>query len=154
MAEHTILHGSCLGVGDAGVLLLGPPGSGKSDLALRLIDQPGTGISGGVKSARLVADDQVVVRLEGGRLIASAPPVIAGRMEIRGLGLVALPHRAEVTLDLAVRLTNREAIERLPDMEKSRFEILGVTLPLILIDPASASAPARIRAAVDWLDPR
>ena len=133
------------------MLLLGPPGSGKSDLILRLIDQPGYGISGTLKHAQLVADDQVLVKLEDGRLVASAPPTIAGCMEIRGLGLVDLANRPEVTLSLAVRLNARQTIERLPDMEKNRFEILGTSLPIVLIDPDSASAPARIRAALDWL---
>lgn len=152
MVEQTLLHGSCLSVGEAGVLLLGPPGSGKSDLVLRLIDQPGLGISGTLKQTQLVADDQVVIKLAGGQLVASAPPAIAGCLEIRGLGLAGLSHRAEVVLAFAVRLNSRETIERLPDTEKNRFEILGTSLPLVLIDPASASAPARIRAALDWLD--
>ncbi len=151
MADRTLLHGSCLSIGEIGVLLLGPPGSGKSDLALRLIDQPGHGISGVMKRAELVADDQVAVRLEEGRLIASAPSVLAGRVEIRGLGLVTLPYRAEVALAIAVKLAASGTIERFPDMEKDRYEILGTPLPTVLIDAASASAPARIRAAVDWL---
>ena len=152
MAEQALLHGSCLAVGDMGVLLLGEPGSGKSDLTLRMIDQPGTGLSGNMKSVFLVADDQVVVRFGEGRLWASAPAILAGRMEIRGLGLVTLAHRAEVPLVLAVRLTAVESIERLPELEKSYFEVLGKRLPMILIDPASASAPARIRAVLDWLE--
>lgn len=154
MAEQALLHGSCLAIGDVGVLLLGEPGSGKSDLALRMIDQPGTGLSGKMKSAFLVADDQIVVRFGDGQLWASAPAILAGRMEIRGLGLVTLAHRAEVTLALAVRLTVVESIERLPELEESYLEVRGARLPLILIDPNSASAPARIRAALDWLEQR
>ena len=154
MADSILLHGSCLSIGEAGVLLLGPPGSGKSDLALRLIDQPGCGISGALKPAKLVADDQVAVKLEAGRLIASAPPVIAGLIEIRGLGLVNIPHLAQIALALVVRLNGHAAIDRAPDMEKTRYELLGRSLPTVLIDPASASAPARIRAAVDWLERR
>lgn len=151
---EALVHGCCLTIGTAGVLLLGKPGSGKSDLALRLIDQPGNGTSGGKKIARLVADDQVIIRLVHGRLVGSPPATIAGRMEIRGLGLVSLPHAAKAALTLAVRLSARETIERLPEMEKSRFEILGESLPMILVDAGSASAPARIRAAVDLLAAR
>ncbi|MBC8038278.1 MAG: HPr kinase/phosphatase C-terminal domain-containing protein [Rhizobiales bacterium] len=151
MAEQILLHGNCLSVGEFGVLLLGPPGSGKSDLALRLVDQPGCGISGALKYAQLVADDQVAVKLEGGQLIASAPPAIAGRAEIRGLGIVNVSYRAQVVLAIAVQLTARQAIERLPEIEKTRYEILGTSLPMVLIDAASASAPARIRAALDWI---
>src|SRR5258707_15075286 len=90
--DETLVHGTCVTVGEVGVLILGPPGSGKSGLALRLIDQPGFGISGEIKKARLVADDQVAVRREDNRLVASAPLVIAGKLEIRGLGLVAVAH--------------------------------------------------------------
>ena len=151
---EALVHGCCLSIGTAGVLLLGKPGSGKSDLALRLIDQPGSGISGEQKIARLVADDQVTIHLVEGRLVGSPPAVIAGRMEIRGLGLVNLPNAAEAVLTLAVRLSARETIERLPEMEQSRFEILGASLPMILVDANSASAPARIRAAVDLLAAR
>ncbi len=154
MADQALVHGSCVSLGEAGVLLLGPPGSGKSDLVLRLIDQPGYGVSGKLKHAELVADDQVVIKFEEGHLVASAPATIAGRIEIRGLGLMDLPHRAAVVLALAVRFDARESIERLPDLEKFRFEILGTSLPMVQIDLASPSAPARIRAALDWLDRR
>ncbi|MGH6906590.1 MAG: HPr kinase/phosphorylase [Aestuariivirga sp.] len=133
------------------MLLLGPSGSGKSDLTLRLIDQPGCGVTGVLKRAQLVADDQVIVRLVAGRLIASAPPAIAGLIEIRGLGIAGLPYRREVALAIAVRLRAQPAIERLPDLEKNRYEIFGKPLPVLEIDAASASAPARIRAAVDRL---
>ncbi len=152
MVDRILLHGSCLSVAEAGILLLGAPGSGKSDLALRLIDQPGCGISGIPKPARLVADDQVMVRLEAGKLIASAPPVIAGLIEIRGLGLLNIAQRAEVALAIVVQLDRKAPIERMPDMEKNRYELMGTSLPMLLIDPALASAPARIRAAVDWLE--
>lgn len=139
-------------MGNAGVLLLGPPGSGKSDLALRLIDQPGWGITDTLQRAQLVSDDQVVIKLTGGRLVASAPAALAGRIEIRGLGLVDVSHRTEIPLALTVRLTDYDAIERLPDLEKNRFEILGVSLPTVMIDPTFASAPAQIRAALNWLN--
>lgn len=134
------------------MLLLGPPGSGKSDLVLRLIDQPGYGIAGALRTAQVVSDDQVAIRLAGGRLVASAPATIAGRMEIRGLGLANLPHRAEAALVIAVRLVAKEKIERMPDMTNDRFKILGTSIPVIAVDAASASAPARIRAALDWLE--
>jgi HPr kinase/phosphorylase len=149
MHEEALIHGTCLSVGGAGVLLLGKPGSGKSDLALRMIDGEGSGLSGISRGARLVADDQVAVRRAGSRLVASAPPALAGKLEIRGLGIVQLAAEAEAVLRLAVRLSPSVEIERLPDLERSRMDILGLALPLVLIDPESASAPARIRAALD-----
>jgi serine kinase of HPr protein (carbohydrate metabolism regulator) len=149
MHEEALIHGTCLALGAEGVLLLGQPGSGKSDLALRLIDAAGTGLSGRPRAARLVADDQVVVRKAQGSLMASAPAALAGKVEIRGLGIVDIPAQAEVALRLAVRLTPAADIERLPDLSRARMEILGIAIPLVLIDPENASAPARIRAALD-----
>jgi serine kinase of HPr protein (carbohydrate metabolism regulator) len=151
MHEEALIHGTCLAIGEDGVLLLGQPGTGKSDLALRLIDAAGTGLSGVARRALLVADDQVAVRRAGSRLIASAPAALAGKLEIRGLGIVALDAAPEAELKLAVRLTPTAEIERLPDLARARMEILGAAIPLVLIDPQSASAPARIRAALDHL---
>lgn len=149
MHEEALIHGTCLAIGGMGVLLLGQPGSGKSDLALRLIDSSGTGLSGVARSARLVADDQVAVRKAEGRLVASAPAALAGKLEIRGLGIAELTPEAEAVLRLAVRLTPAAEIERLPDLARARMDILGIAIPLVLIDPQTASAPARIRAALD-----
>jgi HPr kinase/phosphorylase len=149
MHEEALIHGTCLAIGGEGVLLLGQPGSGKSDLALRLIDGSGSGLSGVVRGAMLVADDQVTIRTAEGRLIASAPPVLAGKLEIRGLGIAELPIERDVPLQLAVRLTPAIDIERLPDLARSRMEILGLSIPLILLDPERPSAPARLRAALD-----
>jgi serine kinase of HPr protein (carbohydrate metabolism regulator) len=115
-------------------LILGHPGSGKSDLALRLIDS----------GALLVADDRVEIRRDGGLLLASAPPVLAGKLEVRGIGIVDLPYATSVTLGLVVRLTAES--ERMP--EESRHALLGVELPLIDVDPRHPSAPAKVRVAV------
>ena len=131
------------------MLLVGKPGSGKSDLALRLIDQGGFGLTGILRAAQLVADDQVVVRKSAGVLTASAPPSLRGKLEIRGLGIAELSVVAEARLRLAVRLTPASEIERLPDLPSARMDILGIGLPLILLDPLNASAPARLRAALD-----
>lgn len=150
MHEEALIHGTCLAIGEDGVLLLGQPGAGKSDLALRLIDGSGMGLSGVLRAAMLVADDQVAIRKgEGGSLIASPPPALAGKLEIRGLGIAELPHVPAVALRLAVRLTPAAEIERLPDLARARMEILGIGVPLVLINPEKASAPARIRAALD-----
>jgi serine kinase of HPr protein (carbohydrate metabolism regulator) len=151
MTEEALIHGSCVAIGGAGVLLLGKPGSGKSDLVLRLLDHLGSGISDTVRGALLVADDQVAVAIEDGRLSASAPGALAGKLEIRGLGIVSVPAVRQVELKLAVRLTPAQDIERMPDLQTSSMSVLGVNIPLVLIDPEKASAPARIRAALDHL---
>ncbi|HYZ62373.1 MAG TPA: hypothetical protein VE650_07945 [Acetobacteraceae bacterium] len=121
------IHASCAARDGHGVLLIGAPGSGKSDLLLRLLD---IGFS-------LVADDRVEVR-DGA---ARPPEALAGLLEVRGLGIVRLPFEAPVTLRLAVEMGRAE---RLPS---PALHPLGV--PLVAVDPALASAPARVRLALD-----
>lgn len=137
----TTIHATCIAVGDAGVLLRGPAGSGKSDLALRLIDGGG----------ELVADDVVDLTLAGpGQLRASAPPALAGLLEVRGIGPLRLPFRDHVILRLSVDLMPAAGIERVP--LPSEAEFLDCRLPLLRLDPLTASAAARLRLAVAHLD--
>ena len=154
MTDVALIHGSAVTVDGHGVLLLGAPGSGKSDLVLRLIDHHGSGTSAKLRRMMLVADDQVTIERHGEALVASAPQALAGKLEVRGLGIVTVPFQTKEVLHLVVRLTPASEIERLPDLETSRFDILGATLPLILIDPEKPSAPARIRAALDHIGGR
>lgn len=147
--SQIFLHGTCVSVGGEGVLILGEPGSGKSALALRLIDEPGYGISGVLLRSELVADDQVIVTRDQDRLMASAPAALRGKLEIRGLGIVTLATPPSVPLALVVKLQDHSAIERLPD--PVTFDILGTALPLAEIDAKLPSAPARLRAALAWL---
>ena len=131
------LHASTVAINGRAVLLTGPSGSGKSDLALRLLDRGFT----------LVSDDQTIVRKEGDRLLASAPPNIAGKLEIRGLGIVDVERVDNVAIALIVELTNSQ-IQRLPDDSRER-PILGVKLPLVTIDALTASAPSKVALALD-----
>ncbi len=133
------VHGSCCAWDGLAVLLRGEPGSGKSDLALRLID------SGFV----LVADDRVELTLEGGRLVAAAPQPLAGLIEVRGIGILQLRAHARAPLTLLADLAPAGERERLPD--PSRERLLGVDLPRITVDPRAASAVARLRVALDVL---
>jgi serine kinase of HPr protein (carbohydrate metabolism regulator) len=130
------IHASCVELGGTGVLLLGESGSGKSDLALRLIDA----------GARLVADDRTELRRDGARLIASPPATIAGRIEVRGVGIVNIAHVRECAIGLAVDLVPRDRVERLPAAQNRAW--LGIDTPLLALDPFEASAPAKIRLAV------
>lgn len=129
-------YGTCIEMDGMGILLRGPPGSGKSDLALRLID-------GG---ARLVADDQTELRQSGAGIIASAPPAIAGLLEIRGVGIVPCPTTAAAPLRLVVDLVASASIERLPDARSCRY--LDCDIALIALAPFEASAPAKLRIAL------
>ena len=133
-----MLHASTVATGGRAVLLTGPSGSGKSDLALRLLDRGFT----------LVSDDQTIVRRDGDRLIASAPPTIAGKLEVRGIGIVDVERLDDVPVALMVELTSE--IERLPDDGGER-PILGVNLPLVTIDATTASAPSKVALALDRL---
>jgi serine kinase of HPr protein (carbohydrate metabolism regulator) len=133
MSEKNI-HASCVAIGNRGVLLLGPSGSGKSDIALQLIDA----------GAALVADDRTILSVRGGTLWAKAPAAIKGLIEIRGVGIVQLPSRASIKLALAVRLGREE--ERLPP--PAFFRALDKSVPQITLDARFAGTPARIRAAV------
>ncbi|MHA1152616.1 MAG: RNase adapter RapZ [Alphaproteobacteria bacterium] len=139
-----LLHATCVAFdgrdGPLGVLLRGPPGAGKSDLALRLID----------RGARLVADDQCEVTIEdraaGPRLIARAPAAIAGALEVRGLGIAEVPSLGQAPVALVVDLVARDEVERLPDTAVE--EILGVELPLLALDPFEAAAPVKLDLAL------
>jgi len=130
------VHGTCVAIDGIGVLIQGKPGSGKSDLALRLVD-------GG---ALLVADDQVVLTPDQGRLFAAAPPSIAGRLEVRGLGIVAIPAVTGAALGLVVELVPPGAIDRMP--ERAAWSWDGISIPLIRLASFEASAAAKVRLAV------
>ncbi len=132
------LHASTVAVGGRAVLITGPSGAGKSDLALRLLDR---GFS-------LVSDDQTIVSRDGDRLIASAPATIAGKLEIRGIGIVEMDTVADVPVALVVELTSE--VTRMPDDSRERL-ILGVSVPLIAIDAMTASAPAKVHLGLDRL---
>lgn len=123
------IHASCAARAGAGVLLLGPPGSGKSDLLLRLLDH---GFS-------LVSDDRVEIA-DG---VASAPEGIAGLIEVRGLGVIRLPYTRSARLALAVDIGGAE--ERLP-RPRCHPE---TGLPLIALDASTPSAPLRVRLGLD-----
>ena len=122
------LHGSCASRNGAGVLLLGPPGAGKSELVLRLL----------ARGFTLVADDQVLIEAGAAR----PPPALAGLLEVRGLGIVRIDHVAPVPLALAVELG---PTERLP--LPRRHPVLG--LPLVGVDPAGVAAAERVALALD-----
>ncbi len=135
------IHATCCALEEAGapagVLLLGPPGSGKSDLALRLVD---AGFS-------LVADDRVDIDPAGPLPVASAPAALAGLIEVRGIGIIRLArHRARVPLALAVSLSPRAGQDRLPERMTTR--LAGHDLPTIPLDAEAPSAVARIRLAL------
>ncbi len=135
------IHATAVAIGNRCVLLRGPSGAGKSDLALRLID-------GG---ATLVADDQTELIREQGDLVARCPSAIAGKIEVRGVGILTLPYVSPATVSMVVNLVAPEEVERLP--ETACVELLGEQVRLVSLAPFEASAPAKVRSAlnsVDW----
>ncbi len=129
-------HASSVAYEGRAVLITGPSGSGKSDLALRLVDRGFT----------LVSDDQTIVKKDANRLLASAPPTIAGKLEIRGIGVVDMEHADNVPVALIVELTSD--IQRLPDDSRER-PILGLKIPMVTIDAMTASAASKVAVALN-----
>ncbi|HEY0423600.1 MAG TPA: HPr kinase/phosphatase C-terminal domain-containing protein [Rhodopila sp.] len=134
MHSQRRMHGSCVSRDGDAILVVGPPGSGKSDLVLRLLS----------RGFELVADDQVDITDD----IASCPAELAGLLEARGVGIVRLPYRTCARLVLVVELDKR--IERMPvPMRHSDLQ-----LPLVRVDPTAASAPEKVALALDCVTGR
>ena len=136
MTDRILVHATAVAIEGNSVLLRGPPGAGKSDLALRLID-------GG---AQLVADDQAELQRAAERILVRSPTAIAGLLEVRGIGIVRVGALAEAPLALLVDLVSPEEVERLPEPRPE--EVLGLAIPLITLAAFEASAAAKIRIAV------
>lgn len=129
-------HASTVAMEGRAVMITGPSGSGKSDLAFRLLD----------RGFMLVSDDQTIVRREGDKLLATAPPSIAGKLEVRGIGIVQMETVSDVPVALLVELASD--IQRLPDDSRERL-LLGVPMPLVSVDASTASAPSKVALALD-----
>jgi HPr kinase/phosphorylase len=131
------VHATTVAIGGRGVMIVGPSGSGKSDLALRLID----------RGAILVSDDYTECTAAGGTVVASPPATISGRIEVRGIGIVDVPHQATVTVALVVRLGGD--VVRLP--ERSAEAVVGIDLPVIALTAFEASSPIKVEIALSRL---
>ncbi len=122
------LHASCVAVGEAGVLIRGPSGAGKSTLARRIV--AARALLGGF--GRLVGDDRIRVERRHGRLVARPVAAIAGRIEVRGVGLVPQAHEGAAVLRLVVDLLDAPGA-RMPEEPRPRTLLLGVALPLLAL---------------------
>lgn len=131
-----LIQASCIAIGGRGVLIQGPPGSGKSSLALALID----------RGALLVGDDGVSIDRQGGVLLASPPPRITGLIEVRNVGLLTKPVTSSVPVALALRLD--PAAERLPECTET-LTIEGIDLPCLALWPDSPVLALRAEAALE-----
>ena len=137
MSEVSLLvHATTVAIGGRAVMLRGASGSGKSDLALRLIDA----------GARLVADDQTALYRDGDALLVRCPTPITGLLEVRGVGILQVGALAVAPLALIADLVPSEQVERLP--EPCSETILGLEVPVVALAPFEASAPAKLRVVL------
>jgi HPr kinase/phosphorylase len=134
-----LVHGTCVARRGAAVLIEGPPGAGKSDLALRLLD----------RGWRLVADDYTELAVKGKRLVATAPKAIAGRLEVRGIGIRRVTSARSAVVRLCVRLVPRARVPRLPNPATRRLG--GVAVPLLRFHAFDASTPLKVEMALKAL---
>ncbi len=147
MTSATV-HASAVLVGARAVLIRGPSGSGKSRLALDLIEAARTG---SLLFARLVGDDRVHLETAGGRLLVRPAPALAGLIEVYGAGLLHLPHEASAIVGLVVDLAAADA-ERLPEAKQGQAEIDGIIIPRLPVATSTAPLPtvlARINSPAD-----
>jgi HPr kinase/phosphorylase len=141
-----LVHGTCVALGRTAALLRGPPGSGKSDLALRFLFLARRGPAA-LEAPILVADDQVHLICEGGRMIARPPDSIRGRMEVRGVGIVEVKFLEQAELALVVDLVSAGEIERLPEGDATAL-LLGIDVPQVRLYPWEASAAIKLAVAL------
>ena len=134
MCKRQQIHATLIECEGRGVLIRGSGGLGKSDLALRLIER---------KNARLVADDVVWLALENGKIFGSAPEILKGLLEVRGIGIVKYPYAEKVQVQLVVDLLKTaEEVERMP--KNAHENILGVEIAKIDLYAKESSAPEKV----------
>ena len=130
------IHSTSVVIDDNGVLILGDSGSGKSDLALRLIDS----------GATLISDDISICRKNSNNIYLYCPPEIKGLLEVREIGIITVPFVERIKLRLVVNL-KRNNNERFP--KDSFFRILGIKIPIINIEGKNSSAVAKIKVKLN-----
>lgn len=142
-------HATAIAAHGRAALIVGPSGSGKSDLALRCLTLASSPLI--PAPARLISDDQVVLTRRGEVLFASAPPQIAGKLEVRGLGILTVAPLAEAPVVLIANLSDLKDVERMPDPWPVA-EIMGLSIPVLRLWPFAASAPEKLMLALGWHD--
>jgi serine kinase of HPr protein (carbohydrate metabolism regulator) len=129
------LHATSVAINGKAVLIMGPSGSGKSDLALRLLD----------RGAVLISDDQTLVRQTEGQLLANSFGTIKGKMEVRGIGIIARDTTSDVPVALIIDL--RGGKERFP-LETQDRQVAGKMVPVVSLSPFESSAPIKVELAL------
>lgn len=135
------VHASVIAVRGAGVLIRGASGAGKSSLVLSILHAEG-------EAACLVADDRVVLARQGDAVVARPPREIAGLIEVRGQGILRVPHVDETTIALVVDLAPVDACPRYPEGDECVATLLGAVLPRIWLAVGAPDGPARVAFAL------
>ena len=129
-----MLHASTVAIDGQAILIIGVSGSGKSDLALRLID----------RGAKLVSDDYTLLTRVGAVLMASSPATIKGKLEVRGIGIIDYETCESAPAAMIIRLD--EPPVRMPDDDVQN--IIGIAIPVIALAPFEASTPIKVELAL------
>lgn len=133
------IHATCIQIKSKGILFIGDSGSGKSDIALRLIN---------LFSAKLVSDDRTDVFVDSKKIKAKAPDILKGLLEVRGVGIINTDCVDETEINLIIKLTT-DKIERMPS--KEYFNILGIKVPLFYLNPFESSATSKVISMLSLL---
>lgn len=142
---ETRLHATAIALDHRAVIIRGRSGAGKSDLALRCLSVGPSQLFAG--TPRLVADDQVLVTRHGAALRLQAPASLLGKLEVRGLGIIAIEPELDATAVLVCDLAAAGEVDRLPD-PWPLTDILGVRLPVLRLAPFEVSAPFKLLVAL------
>lgn len=137
--EDCILHGTSVALAGRAALIRGASGAGKSDLALRFLSHYGADGGG------LVADDRCLIQAKEGRLTVRSPDAIAGRIEVRGIGILAVPHVDSAELSLIVDLVASDAVPRMPSEPLPQEQLLDCWISKAVLAPFEASAPVKLK---------
>jgi len=145
--QSPTIHATAVLVGAKAMLIRGEPGSGKSRLALRLLEAAGRELP----FVRLVGDDRVYLENRAGRLVVRPPQELAGLLEIRGTGIVRAPFEAAAVVGLVIELG--QPADRMPAAESRKAVLEGVTLPRLAVPPDADPLPLAIEASLGRFGP-
>ena len=148
-AGATLLPASCVLLGAAAILIRGPSGAGKSSLCHTLLANPAP-----FPFVSLIGDDQIWVYPASGRLIGEPPPALAGKLELRGLGIIPVSFERRGRIALVADLVPADEMERLPEEDELSTTLCGITLPRLAVPasgPQHQACAARLRQAMAWI---
>lgn len=140
-------HGTAVAIGGYGALLMGPSGSGKSDLALRFLSC-GLALANEAQPPALVGDDQILISQESGKLMLRPAETLAGLMEVRGLGIVKMAYVGQAELCLVIKLGDAQSVPRMPEAPLPVTSILGLDVPTLSLCARETSAAEKLFLAL------